>query len=113
MKKLFAIMVALATIVAFASCTKNDDNKNSIVGTSWSASVEGITATVEFNTKTDCKLIESYKGESDSRNGTYVYNAPNISISVPSEEINLFGTIDGNKLNLTDDGVKYIVFTKN
>ncbi len=113
MKKLFAIMVALAAIVAFASCNKNDDNKNSIVGTGWSATQEGNTATIEFTSGTTCKLTEYYEGKSDFRNGTYVYNAPNISISIPSEALNFFGTIDGNKMNLTEEGEVYLVFTKN
>ena len=112
MKKLFAIMVALATIVAFASCNKNDDNKDSLVGTSWSANVgNGVTGTIEFTTETACKMTESYQDQSMSINGTYVYNAPNVSLSFPQESVTVSGTINGNKMTLTGDG-ETIVFTK-
>ena len=105
-------MVALATIVAFASCNKNDDNKNSIVGTSWSAIVDGgVTGTIEFTTETACKMTESYQDESRSINGTYVYNAPNVSLSFPQEDLTISGTINGNKMTLTANG-ETIVFTK-
>ena len=113
MKKLFAIMVALAAIVAFASCNKNDDNKNSLVGTTWVGKIDYATLTIEFKTKTDCALISTYEGESETINASYVYNAPNISITVTQEghTETISGTVDGNKMSLTEDE-ETVVFTK-
>ena len=109
MKKLFAIMVVLATIVAFASCNKNDD---SLVGTSWETNIDvDIIGTIVFKTEADCDIVSTFKGDSEIQKGTYVYNAPKISITIPAEDITVSGTISGNKMTIVD-GAETLVFTK-
>ena len=75
------------------------------------ADIEEVTASIEFITETNCKMTESFEDVSMSINGTYVYDAPNISLTFSQEEINVSGTINGNKMTLTGDG-ETIVFTK-
>ena len=110
MKKLITLMLALAAIVAFVSCDKNAENKNSLVGTTWVANIDvDVTGTIEFKTKTDCDVISTYPDGSETIKGTYVYNAPKITIT--ANQVTASGTVDGNKMTITGGG-ETLVFTK-
>lgn len=117
MKKIIILFVAVAAVVAsLVSCNKTDSSK-SLSGTSWVANFGGEdTVTITFTGKTTCKLTTSVVP--DVINGTYVYNAPEISITAKDMESGqsktISGTVAGNKMSLTDPEVpsEVIVFTK-
>lgn len=119
MKKIFAILVALATVVAFASCNKNENpsGDKTLEGTSWVATPEeGVNMTISFTTKTECQISISLSPSIIK--GTYVYNDPNISITAKDEETaepkTISGKVEGNKMTLVapEEEGGTLVFTK-
>lgn len=124
MKKFLMALAAVAAI-AFVGCSKDDEKKegkDGLVGTSWSYKeyyedemyVQKITFVDEQTVKFDEELYVNNRLE-DKRNpeyGTYVYNAPQITINVDGDIMR--GTISGKTMSLTDSYDGYtVVFTKN
>lgn len=115
MKKLFAVMIALAAIVVFAACSRDDDSttENSLVGTIWEGVAEyGATLTIKFINSTECEFEGT--GEPDVLKGTYVYTAPNIILTFRYDDEYqgvLSGTVNGDKMTLTEDDYT-VIFTK-
>lgn len=119
MKKIFTVLVVLATVAAFVSCNKDDNpsKEKTLSGTSWMANPEkDVTMTIAFTTRTDCQISASVS--TDVIKGTYVYNDPDIAITANDLESGqtktVKGKIDGNKMTLTDpdEPSTTIVFTK-
>lgn len=106
MKKLFAIMVALATVVAFASCNKDEklNEEDSLVGTSWVTGFGDASFAINFTTDTKCIITSLDGDEVVNTDATYVYQAPKIELTVKSvKEVIISGTVNGNNMTLTWD----------
>jgi hypothetical protein len=106
MKK-FLLLLAIAGVIGFVSCKKDDDNKpaNALVGTTWvDAGTEGnYTWTDKITFNSASTFVNTYTdsyGENDTTNGTYTYNAPTVTLS--AEGMVASGTIQGNKLTIFD-----------
>ncbi|MBE9488033.1 MAG: hypothetical protein IMY73_02515 [Bacteroidetes bacterium] len=128
MKKLLTLM-AIFTI-ALTSCNKdNEPEIQTLDGTSWNSKFKShieesgvsldIMASVGFIFEKD--IVKAKIGAAAiidgkttpykyiTRNGTYTYNPPKVSITINGETSE--GTISGNKMNLIDEG-KEIILTK-
>ncbi|MDR0829461.1 MAG: hypothetical protein LBN95_05040 [Prevotellaceae bacterium] len=111
MKKIlkFIALIALCSVVLF-SCEKN----KTLVGTSWkNIWTNGDVLIISFTTETDCtnKSYSKTYNFTDFDYGTYVYNQPNIAIDFHDGDDELVGTVKGNKMTLSIDGIT-IVYTK-
>lgn len=104
MKKfLMLFFVAVLPALCFVGCSDDDDEGNapaagSILGKYYD--VEYPSDYIELQSDGVAVSVIVDKGEVYTERGTYVYNAPSISISIDGEMAS--GTISGNTLTLTD-----------
>ena len=111
MKKYQFFMLALLGIVfTFASCSSDDDNSESLKGTTWICTddVEGV-RTLIFGEKDYFYTIVNNE-ETKNGKGTYTYTPPVVQITTinqTAKEETQIGRIEGNKLSFGD-----IVYTK-
>lgn len=99
MKKiLFSLLFVLP--LTFISCSDDDDNSESLNGTTWVNDEEGYME-LKFK-KTEFTWKFEYGEETDNDAGTYVYNPPIVSMTAVNREngkIETFsGTFTDNKL---------------
>ena len=120
MKKVILAMVLILPFV-FQSC-KDDDDTNSLVGTTW---LYSYTEDGEL-TKVYLKFIDEKNVEmsvsidfdggvvtSDPMKGTYVVSGSNIELDFPDADDIISGTINGNRMTLYDrESSSSIVFVK-
>ena len=109
-------MAVIATVVAFASCNKDDENKGNdyLVGTTWESNTDWATLVIEFKTDAKCDLVTIERGkEVERQTASYIYDAPKITITATYEDEveSMSGTVSGNKMTFTE-GDESLVFTK-
>ena len=102
MKKFLFITLISALVLSTFSCNKDDDDKNSLAGTSWTYRGSQVTETYTFTTENSgiCSWTESGKG-SDSNPFTYTYTPP--SVTITEEGYTEIGVIIGNVMSLYGD----------
>jgi hypothetical protein len=111
MKKLFclAIVALLAVSFTFTSCSKDDDDLDSLEGTTWSLSSSGTSMILSFKTAKLYKLEISIPGDEDiSGTGPYTYSKPNVTLYDDAGD-EMQGTVNGNKLTLDIGGIGLIL----
>jgi len=120
MKKVILAMVLILPLV-FQSCKKDDEDKNSLVGTTWvmkynSDIYQGETH-LKFvdETRVEAHYFENGQESEDPDKATYVVTGSNIVLTY-SDGNTLSGTINGNKMTLVysedEDPKPEYVFTK-
>lgn len=121
MKKFLSLLLVVAlmfTCASLVACSKDDD-KDPVIGTYALTSMsyngeerelpEGASMTMEIKEDGTVVMTESYNGESDSENGTWVKNDNVVTITLDGNATDL--TFADNKLTYSEDG--YVqVFTK-
>ena len=70
-------------------------------------STEGIY--IEFSSKSEFTMMMTFMGEEESTAGTYQVNGNTITLTTDEDDVE--GTIDGNKITVVQDGTK-MVFEK-
>ena len=105
MKKILTLTLAISMAVFFAaSCSKEKEDTNSLVGTTWTyyySADEG--STIRFVTESvayisDWEYEHGEYVEEDGDQVNYVYNAPNGVLYKSGRAINF--TIEGNQLTI-------------
>ena len=100
MKKINFLLVGLITLISFSaittSCNKDDDDKNSLVGTTWVATGGGDTFTFIFTSETTVTVKYTDNGYNQTFYMTYTYNHPNVTF-YDDGDIEV-GVINGNIL---------------
>ncbi|GHT06761.1 hypothetical protein AGMMS49525_15370 [Bacteroidia bacterium] len=116
LKSVAVLAIAVVTSCLFTSCSKDDDAA-SLKGTSWLYEAEevvdnvlvGVAIELDFTTASQVDLNVLVGGKSDDAivisgvsAGTYSYsyNHPAVTITVDGDR--LTGTVNGNKLTLSD-----------
>jgi hypothetical protein len=123
MKKLFylAVVALLAMNVTLTSCSKDDDDEiatpDSLSETTWSVSAGGNSMTLYFiNTFTyEVTLVGSIWEEAEGKfMGFYSYEKPDITLTLfgGEDKIELYGTVNGNKMTLIFEGDELILVRK-
>lgn len=112
MKKLLTILLAVCT-VTLSSCKKDDSTiPDSLNGTSWTTAMpdNGGTMTLVFSENT-VKGVAEYEGEIFSEiSGTYIYKAPNVTITF--DDTSSTGVVEGNKMTLNSPDGSKMTLTK-
>lgn len=110
MKKVFSLMLLLATMFTFTACSSDDDDnsQNSIVGTTWTASYVNELFVIEFesnNKVTGYRADTNMNIKGDVYSGSYSINGNRIILNDFSI-VNFYrfyftdGTINGKSMNL-------------
>ena len=119
MKKLTFILVALMATV-FSACSSDDDNdSNSLDGTTWVADDEDEIRTLKFQ-KTTVTLIYQYDANGDGvinaadgqKESTGTYSVDGDKITIKEGKVTSQGTISGNKMVLSADGDSVTYYKK-
>jgi hypothetical protein len=112
MKRLFYLYL-LALPFLFTGCDKEEDELGGLAGTTWeNVKMNGSTVyeTGRWVFKNATEFVYFFKDtKSDySLAGTYIYTEPNIALTakniIGKDYITYYGTITGNKLNVTYEG---------
>ncbi|MDR1918423.1 MAG: hypothetical protein LBQ65_02110 [Tannerellaceae bacterium] len=113
MKKL-TFLSLLAFVFVLASCSKEEEKKDSLDGTAWEASIKNganeLLFTLSFKATT-FELINNAKYDNDEDgtvdetdtetvSGTYIYNPPTVILTSDDETNTL--TVNGNTMTLAD-----------
>lgn len=119
MKKLTFILVVLMATV-FSACSSDDDNdSNSLDGTTWVADDEDEILTLKFQ-KTTVTLIYQYDANRDGvinaadgqDESTGTYSVDGDKITIKEGKVISQGTISGNKMVLSADGDSVTYYKK-
>lgn len=119
MKKLTFILVALMATV-FSACSSDDDNdSNSLDGTTWVADDEDEIRTLKFQ-KTTVTYIFQHDTNGDGvinaadgqEESTGTYSLDGDKITIKEEKVTSQGTIFGNKIVLSADGDSVTYYKK-
>lgn len=117
MKKIIvSIIMAIAVIASFASlasCNKNNAASDSLVGTTWTATIGDEFATLSFTSETTFTMYVKDEGLENVMTtiGTYTRNGN--SISLKSQEFNFSGSISGNTMTLqATENAATLIFIK-
>lgn len=101
------LFLALLPVVAFTSCSDDDkdNNESSILGRYYD--VECPTDYIELQNGGKFVMFVADDKDGDYyAKGTYVYDAPNITLS--SEEGVVRGKISGNTMTITEEGEEFM-----
>ena len=120
MKKVILVMMVLILPFVFQSFSKDNYDKNSLVGTEWVFTY--IDGTTKLSAETHLKFIDvknvqltfyDDKGQQnvDPENATYVVTDSHIVITAPDSNP-LSGTIEDNKMTLVDEEDKLTFIKK-
>lgn len=117
MKKIIvSIIMTIAVIASFASlasCNKNNATSDSLIGTTWTASLGDEFITITFTSETTFTIIAQDEGAGESMTSIGTYTRNGSSISLKSREFNFSGSISGNTMTLMETGyASTIIFTK-
>jgi len=127
MKKFFFALAAAAAL-AFVGCSDDDKDEdkggNTLSGTTWEyyesnssgGYLRGTFAFKKNNTVTWTESWSEYGDQgTDIINGTYTYSEPNLTMQFTDEEGDPYrftGTVNGNSIQLYEDGDYYGTLTK-
>ncbi|MDR3286485.1 MAG: hypothetical protein LBT27_03480 [Prevotellaceae bacterium] len=99
----------------FTSCSKDDEvvTPESLVGTTWVVSAEGMTITLTFSTSTYTGVM-TYPGDPDESmtNCLYTYVSHVIILADENDMVWATGKVDGNKMTLTDGEYEVVLTMK-
>ena len=119
MKKVILVMVLILPFL-FQSCSKDDKDKNSLVGTEWVYSYtddfDGLSFEehLKFIDEKNVQMsLHDGTGQQigDTEAATYVVTGSNIVITEPGYNP-LSGTINGNKMTLVDEEDTFVYIKK-
>jgi len=102
MKKTILIVFLAVFTLAFTACKKDKNATDTLAITTWTYQSADEKEVLEFKDDKNFTLTNTSDGTTFSFDGTYSYNAPDITINILGETIN--GKVDGDKLTLTNDG---------
>lgn len=120
MKKFFTLALVLSMVAMFAaSCSKEKEDTNTLVGTTWKCyhtqyegiSIQFVSETVAYILRWEYEQGEYIEGVEEIMN--YVFNAPNGVLYSSGKSISF--TIDGNYLTLivpADGETETMIFIK-
>jgi len=99
-----------------ASCSKDDDKDDGLVGTKWTTTnfADGYTNILFFTSNTEFRGEELENGQLQIYNGSYIYSQPHIKLWFGKDGGYVGeGTVSGKKMNIIyeEDGYEE-VFTK-
>lgn len=98
------VLTAVLALAFFAACSKDND---SLSGTTWKGAECAMytSATLTFPSGSAFSIKVDDEGHLETFTGTYVYNAPSITFTMPDPDddqiIDLPGTVNGNSLTIT------------
>lgn len=106
-------IAVIASFASLASCNKNNAASDSLIGTTWTASLGDEFITITFTSETTFTIIAQDEGAGESMTSIGTYTRNGSSINLKSREFNFSGSISGNTMTLMETGyASTIIFTK-